>query len=254
VTPPTSGRRLPVDTCAACGGVYFRLVNVHAFETKARELVRGLGYEDQHVSIMPMTLLICLCGAPLQPNIGGVRGGPTANHEISQLVESFDHAARQVEARHDTADVYARAARDLAPRERLSPLLAEISSIEREVAQLLARKEGGRRRRGAPWRLPRREPATRGHDRLALDLQKRGLTFDEARRVVGAMFEAMLEALKRGEAVTTSLGTFRAQARTKRGFRIRLGRLQQYHPGKKIVFEPSGDLVIRPRIDEGVKS
>jgi len=56
---------------------------------------------------------------------------------------------------------------------------------------------------------------------LAVAVHKCGLTFDEARAVVGAMFDAVTQRLKAGESVTTPLGEFCVEQRGEPYFRIR---------------------------------
>ena len=88
--------------------------------------------------------------------------------------------------------------------------------------------------------MPKREPASKakGRDWLALEVQKCGLTFDEARAAVGAIFDSMVAMLQQGEWVETPLGEFQIKHRTKPYTRLRFGRLQTLHyQSKRVVFQ-----------------
>jgi hypothetical protein len=65
-------------TCLACGGEWFRDVSYHAFLPEESWPI----WPDLtgHASHMPMTVCVCLCGTPLNPEIGGLRGGKTPNY------------------------------------------------------------------------------------------------------------------------------------------------------------------------------
>jgi len=75
---------------------------------------------------------------------------------------------------------------------------------------------------------------------LALAVQKCGLTFDEARAVVGALFDAVTQRLQAGESVDTPLGKFFVEPRGEPYFRIRWWKLQKMNrKAKRVVFQPA---------------
>jgi hypothetical protein len=67
------GSDLPLRKCPECGGSYFRQVKLH--REPGTEMVD-----------MPMSVLMCLCGAVQRPNVGGVRGGRTPNRLTNKRV------------------------------------------------------------------------------------------------------------------------------------------------------------------------
>jgi hypothetical protein len=50
------------------------------------------GGDLHQIGDMPQTILVCICGEPKSPNIGGVRGGRTATAEIGSFLESLQKA------------------------------------------------------------------------------------------------------------------------------------------------------------------
>jgi len=69
-------------------------------------------------------------------------------------------------------------------------------------------------------------------------VQKCGLTFDEAREAVGAIFDSMVAALQEGEWVQTPLGEFQIKRRTNPYLRVRFGKVQTLHyQSKRVVFK-----------------
>jgi hypothetical protein len=90
-------------TCLACGGEWFREASYFAFLPE-----ESLGpfwdtWPDLtgQASYIPMTVRVCLCGAPLDPEIGGLRGGRTPNRELCRFLESLAKAKKQLKENHD---------------------------------------------------------------------------------------------------------------------------------------------------------
>jgi len=116
----------------------------------------------------------------------------------------------------------------------------EVAELERRVGRLLAPREGTAIKPGGHWRVPKREPASKakGRDWLAIEVQKCGLTFDEAREAVGAIFDSMVAALQAGEWVQTPLGEFQVRHRTPPYQRVRFKKVQTLHrQSKRVVFK-----------------
>ena len=239
-------KKLPLKTCEACGGTWFREVNLDRFRPWNEG--SAWGFEDPRACItgMPMTVVVCLCGTPFRPRVGGVRGGHTPNVEINQFFESLACVDRKDSFRKEWLAHEQRMVQDFIPREDLRMLCREVAALEHRVGRLIARQAGKSRKPGGRWRVPQRKPDSKakGRDWLALEVQKRGLTYDEARAVVGAILDAMVEALRAGESVQTPIGEFQIKRRTKPHTRMRFGRVQTMHYWpKRVVFkaaEPEG--------------
>jgi len=178
-----------------------------------------------------MTVLVCLCGTAFRPELGGVHAGHTPNAEINQFFESLACVDRQEGFRKDWFAHEQRMVQDFIPREDLRMLCREVAALERRVGRLIARQAGKSRKPGGRWRVPQRKPDSKAkrRDWLALEVQKRGLTYDEARAVVGAILDSMVAALQAGEWVETPIGEFRTKRRTKPYLRVRFGGVQTMH-------------------------
>jgi hypothetical protein len=214
-------REIPVRACPACHRQFFREVTLHQWlKPEAIGLVPSgpSGQLDQ----MAPTILLCLCGTPQPWRVGGVRGGRSPNHELCQFLDSIDVGSGEVKQRHDLAAVDRAAEETLIKRKDFEVASAIMAQQERAVGRLLSGKHPKRRPDNACWRPPnRRAAAERGRDWLAIELQKRGMEFREARAVVTAIFSSITDALKSGEKVDTSLGTFLVKERTKQYHRVR---------------------------------
>src|SRR5712691_11143028 len=82
--PRTRQSKWPLNTCRTCGGDWFREAEYYEFR---REESLGPYWPTGadlvgRISIGPKPLLICLCGSPRTPSIGGIRGGHTPNAEL----------------------------------------------------------------------------------------------------------------------------------------------------------------------------
>jgi nucleoid DNA-binding protein len=241
-------RKFPIKTCLACGGAWFREVILDQFLTEDKEdITLRWGCRVGRISTMPMTVLVCLCATPFFPPIGGVRGGNTPNLELCQFVNSFDGAERVQAFRKDWTPYEQEIVQDLVPKQESLAVINEVAALERRVGGLLAPREGIAIKRGGHWRVPKRNSASKakGRDWLAIEVQKCGLSFDDARAAVGAIFDSMVESLQEGEWVETPLGEFQIRHRTKPYTRVRFGKVQTMHcHANRVVFEaaiPKGD-------------
>ena len=91
--------RGPWNVFPVCGGDWFREADPYEF---LREVTLGSMWPTWRalvgqLSIQPMTLLVCLCGSPLAPRIGGVPGGHTFNSELAALLDSFSKVLDRLE-------------------------------------------------------------------------------------------------------------------------------------------------------------
>jgi nucleoid DNA-binding protein len=239
----------PIAACLACGGTYFREATFHEFLPETLEyLTLAWDCEPGQISRMPMTILICLCGSPLRPRLSGMRWGYTPNRELGQFFESVDCAERYERLRHDPAPPEQEVAQELVAKDRLLELRLVAAGLEKQIGRLLAPRDEHHIKPGGHWRQPQRKPPTKakGRDWLVVELQKSGLTFDEARAAVSAIFDSITTSLKRGEPVETPLGEFRFAKRTKPYARFRLGKLQMLHrKHHRVAFQPHPEWMVR---------
>jgi nucleoid DNA-binding protein len=178
-------------------------------------------------------LRVCLCGTPLTPETGGIRGGRTYDVEVSRLMASLE----QGQELRDGNSVLAVAAQHLALPEEWEVLSARLKTVERKVGQQM------RSGPGRPWRLPTRMPDAKGRDQFVLALEKAGLTSRKAKAAVSTIWKSMIAALRRGEVVETPLGTFRVARGPKPRRRKRWGNQQVVNRRLwKIRFVPSPEL------------
>src|SRR5579864_8158065 len=84
-------REIPLKTCPACGGDWFREADFAAFIPEERLGGSWPTWPDMVGLIDESSTrqLVCLCGRPMSPNIGGLRGGRTPNFELTQFLESL---------------------------------------------------------------------------------------------------------------------------------------------------------------------
>jgi nucleoid DNA-binding protein len=237
--------KLQNTTCQACGGTWFREATIRSFAADPSML--GLPSPDcgpGQGSKMPMTILICLCGAPFCMRPIGERGN-TAKAELAQYSRSSDCVKSYENSRNDGPGLEQKVVPRMVTKERLQELRRALVELEKSTGRMLANQGRERDKRGRHWRLPERNPATqsKGRSWLTLQLQNCGFTFDESRNIVTAIFDAMTDALKAGEAVATPIGNFQIRKRTKPYRRFRFGKLQRVHQRRnRVVFDPRSSL------------
>jgi len=238
-------REIPLKTCPACGGDWFREADFYAF---LREESVGLMWPTWpdlvgQKSPGPMLLLVCLCGAPLAPRIeGGTRGGRTANLERVQLLDSL----KNCQAWLDANLVLAAAEAHLAKPESFQVLAGQLKALERLAGRRLAQQNPSRKSpRGRYWAPPERKPASGDvltREALVIALQAIGLTAEVAKIAVKAIFDAIINELKDGGIAKTPLGVFETRRRPKERTLERLGRWRTFNTTKRAVFRPSREL------------
>jgi Bacterial DNA-binding protein len=193
-------KQIPLNICPACGSTWFREITIDMYSC-AKELI----------SKVHMQVLVCLCGTPFEPNIGGVPPSPTAEYELWAFWQSFAKAEAIIQKCHNRELVAKWAAAKLMREERLEKLAQKALPLEREIGRQLSRADPQRKSlRGRHWEMPTRTPAG-FRDELTAALQAHGFTFRQARQTVKAFFEAIKGALLRGEEVETSFGTLRTE-------------------------------------------
>jgi hypothetical protein len=150
----------PLRICQACGGNWFRAASFYEFQ---REELVGIWRTPDlvgRISPSPMTIGVCLCGSPWSPSIGGVHGGHTPNAELNKFMSSLE----QAQDPHSGEAALQMATSSLAPQQAFHILTDRLKALERQH---------GRRRRspagpGRYWESPRRKPASKGRDALAM--------------------------------------------------------------------------------------
>ena len=184
-------RNLPVQTCLACGSTWFREAIFHQWPATS-----SAGRDP--MTWMPQTMLVCLCGTPVPPNWSGVRAGRIPNVELAQYHQSLERVKDVLANRHREA-VIQNAVDFAAPQQSIKAFRTALAQMERALGRLQARITS-KTTPGRNWQPPRRR-ASKLLDReyLELELQKRTLTFRQARQVVDAIWESIKEALQRGK-------------------------------------------------------
>jgi nucleoid DNA-binding protein len=250
-------REIPLKACPACGGNWFREADYYRFLRE--ESLRGRPtWPDLvgQISLSPMPLLVCLCGAPLSPSIGGVRGGLTPNLELAQLLVGLENCLAWLKVRHDGDSLLAAVEAHLAKAESIQVLTGQIKALEKLAGQRIAQQNSSRKSpRGRHWAPPKRKPASGDVltlDTLVIALQGIGLPARDAKKVVKAIFEAITDWLKDGGIVETPLGVFKFGRRPPERTLFRLGRLRKFNTQfKKVVFRPSRE--VRDRCNRSVQ-
>ena len=76
--------------CDKCGSTHFHQAEFRQYAVGHYSSSPG---GDLHpLGGMPQSILICICGWPKSPNIGGIRGGRTATGEIAEFLGSLKKA------------------------------------------------------------------------------------------------------------------------------------------------------------------
>jgi nucleoid DNA-binding protein len=194
-----------------------------------------------------MTLLVCLCGAPLTPSIGGVRGGRTPNVELVKLLDSLQNGQAWLKDHHDRDLVLAAAEAHLAKAESFQVLAGQLKALEKLAGPRIAQQPPTRKSpRGRYWAPSERKPVSGDVltiDTLVIALQGIGFTARLAKKAVNAIFEAITEWLKDGGIAKTPLGTFKAVRRPPKCTLVRLGHLQNFNmQPQRIAFRISREL------------
>jgi nucleoid DNA-binding protein len=236
---PDEISRRGLQKCAACGSTWFR-------EEVFSELPPAWRRLKPLEPWMPngITVLVCICGQPVPPVLQGVHGRTTARN-IGRLQDSL----KQTEEHSNVhaLDTF----RELAAVERaqLPALRRRVEELHSAVGRILGKKQlaaGRRNARGGNWQARRRKSANqggkKGRDWLALEVQKQGITFRQARAAVTAVVDAMREGLRRDKWVDTPIGEFEVRSRAQLLERERFGRKQYLYERPTVIFSPDPGL------------
>jgi nucleoid DNA-binding protein len=238
-------REIPLATCGACGSTWFRASDFYAFKPEQflGPFWKGWPLLVGQDSMAPMTILICLCGTPLDPSIGGLQGGHTPLRELSEFLESLGRAKEQLRQLRDGSAVIRLAEEQFIQNPALQEVERRLKTLQLEI---------GRRMRGGQGRHP--EPPTRSSsakegtltkDDLVLELQNKGYSFSESRKLVKLILKIMKASLRRGEEVMVPpLGTFTVKMNPPTQVRVRQGWIQTMNRyPRSVKFKPTADLV-----------
>jgi nucleoid DNA-binding protein len=160
--------------------------------------------------------------------------------ELAQFHQSLERVKDVLANRHREA-VIQNAVDFAAPQQSIKAFRTALAQMERALGRLQARITS-KTTQGRNWQPPRRRASKLlSREYLELELQKRTLTFRQARQVVDAIWESIKEALQRGEEVETPLGRFWVKKeRHARQTRWRFGKVQVLYRRRKTV-EFEGD-------------
>jgi len=241
-------REFPLKTCPACGSDWFREADFAAW-TPEEQLGSSWPTWPDGVGLIEGTStreLICLCGRPMRPDITRVRGG-TPEFELAQFLESLKNGQAWLKDHHDGDSVLAAAEEGLAKPESLRILAARLPSLERQAGPGIARQNPSRKSpRGRYWESPERKPTANRVvtvETLVIALEKKGLTARQAKRVVKAIFESIVNWLKDGGTAQTPLGVFEVVFGPRPRKLLRLGKRRMFYTKpKRVRFRASREL------------
>ena len=197
---PAAGKKqkqVPLKICLACGSSWFRQVSIERYSCA-----------EEVISQARMQVLVCLCGTPFEPVIGGAPESLTAAQELLVFWKSFAKTEARIQKCHNSELFARQAAAKLLLQQELDKLAEKALPLEREIGQQLSRSDPKRKSsRGRHWQMPTRRPSAGFRDQVTAALQARGFTFRQARQLVKVFFETIKRALLRGEPVETPFGT-----------------------------------------------
>lgn len=134
-TPPSpsmtrmqNSMNTPVS-CQACGGDWFYIVSLNKYANMYSATPGG----DLHAISQDQVIRICLCGAPYEPNIGGVRGGRTPNATLNEFLMTL---AKAKEHRSTLAAAIQGVAAAATPIDQTLALVARVEALEAAITAL----------------------------------------------------------------------------------------------------------------------
>ena len=149
---------LPVKTCPACRGTWFRQADYYLFFTEESRLSyqwADLGGPQSHIC---MTIAVCLCGRPQTPVLAGEVWGSSANVELDVLRRSVDAAQMAFD---DIATDVRLVGSNLARPNNTEAIDRRLSQLEHLFGKWIGKSNACRKSpRGRFWAPPERQPAT----------------------------------------------------------------------------------------------
>jgi hypothetical protein len=129
------------EACERCGSTWFAEITFNQYRRGQYSASPGGGLET--INVMPMPTLVCLCGFPVLLGMGGTRGGPTPNKDLTSYDASVRAAqthlleVQQPQLPDVTPQVQSLVASmvgtNLATSEELDTLRGQVQMLAREV-------------------------------------------------------------------------------------------------------------------------
>jgi hypothetical protein len=212
--PVKSKKSLPLAYCRFCGSTWFRVADINRYPPQTQAHLQA---PTSWVELLNQTrpqLRICLCGAPLRPEIaGGLAGGLTAHEEFVSFKKSLDRALADLESsRRDLEKALKHWVENPLTKDDLHAVAARLREAEEmvlwEQRKAVPKEVFGARK---PWKKIGREAETKtalGRDDLVLALQEKGFTYRMARRLVKVILKECLLQLRLDQSLETPIGKF----------------------------------------------
>jgi len=173
--PERASPQIPIQTCASCGGDWFRIVDFYEFlNEKDIRMWPTWPLLTGQLSPGPLSIGICLCGMPWLPVISGSHNihwtdenSWTSN--VSEIprqkgLEQFLRCLGLSYRVHDQQkNIFDVAGREWVKKADLDALRDSIKRLSRQVGKFL-RPTG----KGSHWEMPHRQPEAPGRDQLIL--------------------------------------------------------------------------------------
>jgi len=247
--PVQSQKSLPLVTCPFCGSTWFRVVDVNRYlpqePTNPWELNQQRLLNRTHPR-----LLVCLCGAPRKPVVGGALSSQ-AIEEVVSFKNGLAGALAEVKSsRRDFEEALKSWVENPLTEDRLDAAAARLRRAE-EMVLWEQKKADPKEVVGArkPWKEIDREPEAQGalgRDDLVLALQEKGFTYRMARLLVKVILEECLLELRRRYELETPFGVLSIATAPKQREHGAFGRLvKTYKKNLWVRFRPAADLTIR---------
>jgi hypothetical protein len=247
--PVQSQKSLPLVTCPFCGSTWFREVAVNRYLPQEPAYPWELD-EQEALNRTHPRLLVCLCGAPRKPVVGGALSSQ-AIEEVVSFKNGLAGALAEIKSsRRDFEEALKSWVENPLTEDRLDAAAARLRRAE-EMVLWEQKKADPKEVVGArkPWKEIDREPEAQGalgRDDLVLALQEKGFTYRMARLLVKVILEECLLELRRRYELETPFGVLSIATAPKQREHGAFGRLvKTYKKNLWVRFRPAADLTIR---------
>jgi hypothetical protein len=135
--------------CPSCGSTWFRDETFNQY--RAETYSSRAGGELEVISEMPQTLRVCLCGAPLPPNVGGaLHGGITPSANMDSFGKSLKAALAYLgglgaDPVPTVQSMLKNALTQGTFAEMMEAMGAKVTSLENQVLEIRTAPAGGKR-------------------------------------------------------------------------------------------------------------
>ncbi len=113
--------------CEKCGSTWFAELTFNQYSGGMYSSAPG--GDLRVISTMPQAIRVCLCGHPVSPNIGGIRGGRQPNAELGSFSVSLQSAGEHRSMFTEIEDKLKALIKSMA-------LQADLDAVKEELAQL----------------------------------------------------------------------------------------------------------------------